>query len=137
MLPDGTIDIPLFFQTFRRSLAEWQNDGYRKGACTTYAETACEALADDRFAMHILTFWPQGHKCQEWHQAAGFPMKGNTWCIMDASMERLEYTTPELFAKSIGMEVATTPVIGRLPWTPEHRGPFFRFLQHLQIPEGG
>lgn len=136
LLSDGTLDVPLFFQTFRRSLAEWQNDGYRKGTCNTYAETACEALADDRFAMHILTFWPQGHKFQEWHQAAGFPMKENAWCIIDASMERLEYTTPELFARSIGMEVATTPVLGRMAWQPERRGPLFRFLQHLHIPEG-
>lgn len=136
LLPDGTLDVPLFLRTFRRSLAEWQNDGYRKGACNTYAETACEALADDRFAMHILTFWPQGHKFQEWHQAAGFPLKDGTWCIVDGALERLEYTTPELFARSIGMEVATTPVLGRLPWQPERRGPLFRFLQHLHIPEG-
>lgn len=133
-LPDGTLDVPLFLRTFRRSLAEWQGDGYRKGACNTYAETACEILACDRFAMHILTLWPQGNKLQEWHQTAGFPLNNGTWCIIDAPMERLEYTTPELFARSIGMEVATTPVLGRLPWQPEHRGPLFRFLQHLQPP---
>lgn len=133
-LPDGTLDVPLFLRTFRRNLAEWQHDGYRNGACNTYAETACEVLAGDRFAMHILTLWPQGNKLQEWHQTAGFPLQNGTWCIIDVPMERLEYTTPELFARSIGMEVATTPVLGRLPWTPERRGPFFRFLQHLQPP---
>lgn len=136
LLPDGSLDVPRFLRTFRRSFAEWQGDGYRNGACSTYAETACELLSRDRRTMHIITLWPQGNKLQEWHQTAGFPLNHGAWCIIDAPMERLEYTTPELFAGGIGMEVATAPVLGRLPWTKEHRGSFFRFLQHLQIPEG-
>lgn len=137
---DGTTFDPVIFakflRNFRLSLAEWQSDGYTKGACNTYAETACELLAG-KHQMHLLTFWPKGNnKFHEWHQAAGFPLKdGNTWCIIDGSMERLEYTTPEAYARSIDMEIATSPVVGRLAWQPERRGPFFRFLQHVNIPE--
>lgn len=137
---DGTTFDPVifakFFRNFRLSLAEWQRDGYTKGACNTYAETACELLAETHPSMHILTFWPKGNnKLHEWHQAAGFPMNNGTWCIIDGAMERLEYVTPEMYARSIDMEIATSPIVGRLPWQPERRGPFFRFLQHLQIPE--
>lgn len=143
---DGTtFDSPLFvkfFRHFRLSLAEWQKGQYANGSCNTYAETACEVLSASRpeqYPMHSLTYWPSDQKkrfSEPWHQTAAYPMPNGEWCIIDGSMDRLTYVpSPETYGKEWDWELATTPILGRFPWKAEHRGPGFRFLQHIHIPE--
>lgn len=132
-----------FFRHFRLSLGEWQKGQYANGSCTTYAETACGVLSTsthEHYPMHILTYWPADQKrrfSEPWHQTAAYPMPNGEWCIVDGSMNRLTYVpSPEAYGKEWNSELATTPILGRLPWKAELRGPLHRFLQHIHIPEG-
>lgn len=132
-----------FFRHFRLSLGEWQKGQYANGSCNTYAETACLVLSKsthEHYPMYILTYWPADQKrrfSEPWHQTAAYPMPNGEWCIIDGSMNRLTYVpSPETYGKEWNWELATTPILGRLPWKAEHRGPLHRFLQHLRIPKG-
>jgi len=132
---DGTLNVPEFIRTFRRSLEEWQNDGFHYGCCNTYAETAAELLDDDG-DVYILTYWPQGlldgeNTWGEWHQATGLKRKDDSWVIIDGAMQELQYMSPEEYGKHIGYDLARSPIVGILPYS-HPRSPLERFLQHAE-----
>ncbi|MBI2523725.1 hypothetical protein HYW11_00705 [Candidatus Peregrinibacteria bacterium] len=136
LAPDDVIfDIPAFLRTFRMNMKEWQEHGYRTGACNTYAEVACEALSHHGYPAHYLTYWPKGNKVDAWHAAAGFPMEKG-WVIIDGTMDRLTFVpSPEAYGATIGMDLATVPIVGRLRWSRAPT-PCDRLLQLLNLPQG-
>ena len=131
---DRILDLPAFFRTFRMNMKEWQEHGYRKGACNTYAEVACEALAHHGYPAHYLTYWPKGNKVDAWHTAAGFPTEKG-WVIIDGTMDSLAFVpSPEAYGANIGMDLATVPIAGRLRWS-RAPSPCARLFQLLHLPK--